>query len=250
MICNFLRNSQRDDDVKQDDGDGSNVGELRSPTSEDHEKPTGEAEAGGASSMEGSIVDNGEAEKEIRIEDESGVKHGIVAQNESNRKPYDGGSSSSASCGSSSDDESCGIKKGQAESSIAYGESSLAMDDSLSGKVVEPVYDSQAAISVAPGVFESTLEGNEGKNHGTVEESTCTSMEEAGVGSAESTPKTSDPKECKCVTQENDNRSTSPRVDLNDGEKRVKESLVTQPFQKTSWKSCCGLFEVFSGSGN
>ncbi|XP_047945421.1 uncharacterized protein LOC125192013 [Salvia hispanica] len=216
-----------DDDVKhQDDGEGSNVGELSSPTSEDHEMPAVEAEAGGASSMEGSIVDNGEAEKEIRIEDESGVKHGIVAQNGANRKPDDGGSSSSGSCGSSSDDENRGIKKRQAESSIASGESSVAMDDSLSGKLVEPVYDSQAAISVAPGVVEPTLEENVGEKHGTVEERTCTSVEEAGIGSAEGTPKTSDPKEY--VTQENNTRSPSPRVDLDGGEQRVKESVDTQ----------------------
>ncbi|KAL1555902.1 hypothetical protein AAHA92_11585 [Salvia divinorum] len=237
-----------DDDVMhQEDGEGSNVVELSSPASEDHEKPPVQAEAGGASSMEGSTVGNGEAEKEIKIEDESGVKHGIIDHDEANRKLCDGGSSSSGSCGSSSDDESRGIKRGEAEPSVA-STGSVAMDDSLSAKLVEPVYDSQAAISVAPDAVEPTLEEIGGKEHGTVEERTCTSVEGAGVGSAESTPKTFDRKEC--VTKENDNRSPSPRVDLDGGEQRVKDSVATQPFQKTSWKSCCGLFEVFSGSGN
>ncbi|XP_041989718.1 uncharacterized protein LOC121741089 [Salvia splendens] len=234
-----------------------------------HEKLLAEAEAGGASSTEGSRVG---VEKDIKIEDESGVNDSIIDHNGENRKPYDGGSSGSCgSSSSSSDDENSGIKKGEAESSIA-SEVSVGVDDSLSGKPVESVCDStvesiaaaiesdvlsQADISVAPLVVECTLEGNEGKKLGSVEERICTSVEEADVvGSAEITPKTLDPKEC--VTQENDDRSTLPRVALDNGAQCVKDSNVTQPVvapspypvQKTTWKSCCGLFEMFSGSGD
>ncbi|KAG6419297.1 hypothetical protein SASPL_121513 [Salvia splendens] len=204
-----------------------------------HEKLLAEAEAGGASSTEGSRVG---VEKDIKIEDESGVNDSIIDHNGENRKPYDGGSSGSCgSSSSSSDDENSGIKKGEAESSIA-SEVSVGVDDSLSGKPVESVCDStvesiaaaiesdvlsQADISVAPLVVECTLEGNEGKKLGSVEERICTSVEEADVvGSAEITPKTLDPKEC--VTQENDDRSTLPRVALDNGAQCVKDSNVTQ----------------------
>ncbi|XP_057764200.1 uncharacterized protein LOC130985306 [Salvia miltiorrhiza] len=272
--------SHGDEDVKHQDDRESNVAEVSSPTSPDHEKLPVEAEAAGASSMEGSRVDNWEErvglEKEIKIEYESGVKDGIINHDEANRKPYDGGSSgsyssSSSSSSSSSDDESRGLKKGQDESSIASGVS-VEMDDSLSGKPVEPVCDSnvdssisatiesdmlsQAAISEAPHVVESTLEESGGEKFDSVKERICTPVEEADVGSTESTPKTLDPKEC--VTQEIDERSTFPGVALDDGVQRVKDSVVTQPVvapspdpdQKTSWKSCCGLFEVFSGSAH
>lgn len=197
------------------------------------EKLLAEAEAGGASSTEGSLVG---VEKDVKIEDESGVNDGIIDHNGENRKPYDGGSSgssgSSSSSSSSSDDENSGIKKGEAESSIA-SEVSVGVDDSFSGKPVESVCDStvegispaiesdvlsQADISVAPPVVECTLEGNEGKKLGSVEERICTSVEEADL--------TIDPKEC--VTQENDDRSTLPRVGLDSGAQRVKDSNVTQ----------------------
>ncbi|XP_041992639.1 uncharacterized protein LOC121743405 [Salvia splendens] len=214
-----------------------------------HEKLLAEAEAGGASSVEGSRVG---VEKDTKIEDESGVNDSIIDHNGENRKPYGGGSSGSCgSSSSSSDDENCGIKKGEAESSFA-SEVSVGVDDSLSGKPVESICDSTVeSISVAPLVVECTLEGNEGKKLGSVEERICTSVEEADVGSAEITPKTLDPREF--VTQENDDRSTLPRVALDNGAQHVKDSNVAQPVvapspypvQKTTWKSCCGLFEMF-----
>ncbi|KAL1560402.1 hypothetical protein AAHA92_10613 [Salvia divinorum] len=256
-----------DDDLMHQDDRESNVEELSSPTSEDHEKLLVEGEAGGASSTEGSRVG---VEKDIKIEDEADAKDGIIDHSGENRKPCDGGSSGSCGSSSSSDDESRGIKKGEAESSIA-SEVSVGVDDSLSRKPVESVCDStvesisaaiesdvrsQADISVAPLVVESTLEGTEGKKLGPVEETICTSVEEADVGSAEITPKSLNLKEC--VTQENDDGSIFPRVALDNGAQCVKDSNVTQPVvapspypvQKTTWKSCCGLFEIFSGSGD
>ncbi|KAL8032338.1 hypothetical protein ABFX02_13G089400 [Erythranthe guttata] len=78
------------------------------------------------------------------------------------------------------------------------------------------------------------------------------------VKSVDNTAAILDPK--KCVTQENDDRLTllhnAPRA--NDDNEAENEKGVTEPLlapsqlqvQKTSWKSCCGLFEVFSGSGS
>ncbi|KAH6825578.1 hypothetical protein C2S53_017550 [Perilla frutescens var. hirtella] len=254
-----------DEGVKQHDDRESDVGEVSSPTSEDRQKLPMEGEdeeiekdsgvTGPSPTVEGSRFDNGKeqvrveeslvkVEKDIKIEDELSVKDGIVDYDEANSKAYDGGSSGSSGGGSSSsDDESHGIKKEQAESSIALVES-------------VDVADSYVVVS--------TLEENGGKKFSSV----CTSepsvnaaslgKEEANLQSSECTPTTLDSKEC--VSQEDD-RSTSPyiapRAAEDNGAQHMKDHVVTQPVvappfphpvQKTSWKSCCGLFEVFSGS--
>ncbi|CAI9787984.1 unnamed protein product [Fraxinus pennsylvanica] len=65
----------------------------------------------------------------------------------------------------------------------------------------------------------------------------------------------------ECATQENDDKLTPsyalPRVDANKEVEREKDNKFPEvlaapdpcrPVQTTSWKSCCGLFEVLSGS--
>ncbi|KAH6790258.1 hypothetical protein C2S51_005264, partial [Perilla frutescens var. frutescens] len=225
-----------DEGVKQHDDRESDVGEVSSPTSEDRQKLPMEGEdeeiekdsgvTGPSPTVEGSRFDNDKeqvrveeslvkVEKDIKIEDELSVKDGIVDLDEANSKAYDGGSSGSSGGSSSSDDESHGIKKEQAESSIAPVES-------------VDVADSYVVVS--------TLEENGGKRFSSV----CTSepsvnavsqgKEEANLQSAESTPTTLDSKEC--VAQENDDRSTSPyiapRAAVDNGAQHMKDHVVTQ----------------------
>lgn len=249
----------------------SDVGEVSSPMSQDHQKLP--MEGGDEKIEKGSEV----SDKEIKIEDELGKKDGIIDHDdEANRASYDGGSSGSSggSNSSSSDDESPGIKKGQAESIIAsVGSVEVAEGGDL---VVE-----------APHVVESTLKQNGKKKCCSAKERISTSepsVNEANAQSAESTPTTLDQKACVTATQENDERSTSPYIAstaaVDNGAQHVKDSVVTEvcvafqpvehihqsrylirsiflqlvaapspyPIQKTSWKGCCGLFEVFSSS--
>lgn len=225
----------------------SDVGEVSSPMSQEHQKLPME---GGDEKIE---KDSEVSEKEIKIEDELGKKDGIIDHDdEANRASYDGGSSGSSggSNSSSSDDESPGIKKGQAESIIAsVGSVEVAEGGDL---VVEALH-----------VVESTLKQNGKKKCCSVKERISTSepsVNEANAQSAESTPTTLDQKACVTATQENDERSTSPYIAstaaVDNGAQHVKDSVVTElvaapspyPIQKTSWKGCCGLFEVFSSS--
>ncbi|KAI3456074.1 hypothetical protein Pfo_012737 [Paulownia fortunei] len=128
---------------------------------------------------------------------------------------------------------------------------------------------SPADISIAPYVVESVLKENGEKKLSSVGDKVGTSLtlvnaalereEETIVQSVDTTATILDPKEC--VTQENDDRLTlpynAPRATADNGAEHEKDSGVTEPLlvpspcpvQKTSWKSCCGLFEVFSGSG-
>ncbi|CAA3010285.1 Hypothetical predicted protein [Olea europaea subsp. europaea] len=80
---------------------------------------------------------------------------------------------------------------------------------------------------------------------------------EAAVQSAENAAETSDAKEC--TIQETDDKLnlsySVPRVNDNNGaehEKELSKPVVAptlHPVQTTSWKSCCGLFDLLTGFG-
>lgn len=295
----------------------SDVGEVSSPMSQDHQKLP----------MDEKIKKDGEVSvKEIKIEDELGKKDGIIDHDdEANSASYEGGSSRSSggSSSSSSDDEVHRVKKGQAESSIAsvgsveLAESSIAAEGgdlvvesipaaisekiTVSSELVESAAPSPADIAVAPRVIESTLEQHGKKKCCSVKERISTSepsVNAASHGKGEANSQSAEA--CVTVAQENDDRSTSPDIastaDVDNGAQHVvKDSVLTQvcvvfqpveehihqsryhfsfehkcyaviyllrsnflqlvaapspyPIQKTSWKGCCGLFEVFSSSG-
>ncbi|KAL0442572.1 UNVERIFIED_CONTAM: hypothetical protein Slati_1979900 [Sesamum latifolium] len=146
---------------------------------------------------------------------------------------------------------------------------SVAEKISVLGEQVGVDMSSPTNITVAPYVVESVAQENGGKKLSSVEDKVGTSMacvydalerkEEAIVQSVQATATVSDPKEC--VTQETDDRLTlpynAPSAPADNGAEHKKDSGVTQPLlvpsphpvHRTSWKSCCGLFEVFSGSG-
>lgn len=124
-------------------------------------------------------------------------------------------------------------------------------------------------ISRAPYVVESMMKDSEDKRLILVDErggnsssSTKTSSErEDGefTDSFESTGATHDQKEC--VAHENDHRLVVPQDISSSTAESQKENVgdfgITEPLlvpsprlvQKTSWKGCCGLFDLFSGSG-
>ncbi|KAK4440115.1 hypothetical protein Salat_0346400 [Sesamum alatum] len=140
---------------------------------------------------------------------------------------------------------------------------------SVSGEHLGVDRNSPTNITVAPYVVESVAQENAGEKLSSVEDKVGTSMafvydalerkEEAIVRSVQTTATISDPKEC--VPQENDDKLTlpynAPSAPADNGAEHKKDSGVTQPLlvpsahpvDRTSWKSCCGLFEVFSGSG-
>ncbi|KAL0398389.1 UNVERIFIED_CONTAM: hypothetical protein Sradi_2182200 [Sesamum radiatum] len=146
---------------------------------------------------------------------------------------------------------------------------SVAEKISVSGEQVGVDMSSPINITVAPYVVESVAQENGGKKLSSVEDKVGTSMacvydalerkEEAIVQSVKTTATISDPKEC--VAQETDDRLAlpynAPSPTADNGAEHKKDSGVTQPLlvpsphpvHRTSWKSCCGLFEVFSGSG-
>lgn len=141
---------------------------------------------------------------------------------------------------------------------------SVAEKISVSGEQVGVDISSPTNITVAPYVVESGDQENGGKKLNSVEDKVGTSMalerkEEAIVQSVQATATISGPKES--VAQETDERLTlpynAPSATADNEAEHKKDSGVTQPLlvpsphrvHGTSWKSCCGLFEVFSGSG-
>ncbi|KAG8365586.1 hypothetical protein BUALT_Bualt18G0120800 [Buddleja alternifolia] len=174
-------------------------------------------------------------EREPEIEDESDKKDEIFEHDET-----DGGSSSGSSSSSSngSDDESKGIESSQAVVDIS--------------PVVDPVNVADPVVENLPVVdlMKTSLSGEKAEVDSSsivqsvfkVNGDISDKNEEEIVKSVETVATIPDQKEC--VMQESDDRE--------------KHSEVTEPLlahaphavQTASWKSCCGLFEVFAGSGS
>lgn len=137
----------------------------------------------------------------------------------------------------------------------------------LLSESVEVDTSSPANSSVAPSVVKPLFKENEEKK-GSLEEQvgiseTCkdaaSQTEEATIPSVEKITSTFDPK--ACITEETDDRLSlsynAPIVSLDNEADAEKDSGVTEPLlvppprpvETTSWKGCCGLFELFTGSG-
>lgn len=164
----------------------------------------------------------------------------------------------------------------EAISTTTIGEASDAVVDSVppvvSDKVsllnesveVDTVYPANS--SAAPYVAESVVTEN-GKKKDSVEKEVGVSesfkdapsqLEEATIPSVENIAATSDPKKC-LVEEADDGLSLSynaPIATYDNGADAEKDSGVNEPLlvppprpvQTTSWKGCCGLFELFAGS--
>lgn len=249
------QNMAGDENVKHQDDKESDVGEVSSPTSQDHHRQQNLLTEGEEEEIEKEV----QVEREIKIKDELGQKDGTVKHDESTRKSYDGGSSgrSSSSSSSSSDDESHGINNTQAVTDISSVVDSAKVADSLSGRSADSISNAptkEAHDSVAEKIsvlgkqvgvdmsypYESALEENGEKKLSSVEDKVGTSMasvyaalqreEEAIVQSVHNTATILEPKEC--VAKENDDRLTmpynAPGATADNGVEHKKDSAVTQ----------------------
>ncbi|XP_057797668.1 uncharacterized protein LOC131013565 [Salvia miltiorrhiza] len=256
--------TQGGSDVKHQDDRQSDVGEASSTASQEHpshhdlltegeeEKIETRENASNLPQVEGvkiegdHIVVEGKA---VKIEDEFSGK---FEHEETERKSYDGGSSgsSSSSSSNSSDDESHAVKSSRAvihtvPATIMIGEASEAVVD-----CVPPVVSDKVSL-LSEGVEGDTSAPSKFKENGSV-------VEEATVPSVENVDAASDEK--TCAVAETDERLSlsynAPIATHDNGADLEKDSGVTKPLlvppprpvQTTSWKGCCGLFELFTGS--
>ncbi|KAG6387105.1 hypothetical protein SASPL_152288 [Salvia splendens] len=259
-------------DVKHEDDRQSDVGEASSTTSNPshHDLLTeGEEEKvqnrENAPPVEGVKIEGNNAvpiEREFKTGEEFPEK---FEHEETERKSYDGGSSGSSRCSSrsSSDDESHGVKRSHAVidtvPAISIGEASEAVVD-----CVPPVVsDKVLLLSESMKVNTSSPSGSKesGEKKGSVEEQVGGSETfydaEATTPFAEYVGVASDLKTSVEETRERLSLSYNAPIATHDnGADLEKDSGVTEsllvppprPVQTTSWKGCCGLFELFTGS--
>lgn len=227
------------------------------------------------------------ANREVGIEDDSSKEDVRLEHKEGATKgSCDGASSrsssSSSSSRSSSDDESHGIKSSQAVEDIAPVVDSVTVTHFLSESKVEtsdsvvpdkvPSLDQKVEVDINPVALssvKSVVEETGEKETSCFEDKVIISTsapdtalepkEEATIHSIENISTISDPKE-ECVLQATDDQLivsyNAPATIAENGANNIVDSGVTEPMvrtaprsvQTTSWKSCCGLFEVFAGS--
>ncbi|KAL3851442.1 hypothetical protein ACJIZ3_013324 [Penstemon smallii] len=222
--------SPHGDDVKHQDGKESDVGEVSSPASQDHRS----------------------------FQDEEKIT-GEVDKREFNEKgkSCDGGSSESShsrsSSSSGSDDESHGNKN----SPTAVDKTPFTDAASLSETPAEDIHTAileEAGVSIVETPFVETpvtypvSEGNEEKNLSSDEGKVGIS---AGLVDAAAETKEVGRDDDRLVYSYNE-----PPLTVDNRVESEKDHGVTQPLlapapphvQTTSWKSCCGLFELFAGS--
>lgn len=197
------------------------------------------------------------SEKEIKIEDVFYGEDRRYKHDEAVRKSYAGGSSGSrSSSSSSSDNESHDIEDNQAQADSLSGMSVKAnhhvpveeADDSVSenipaadskeilvsGEHVGADMSSPADISVAPCVVGSVIKENGERKLSSIKNKVGTSValvdavveEEPIVQSVDKTVTVLDSKEC--LTQQNDDRRTSPKNAHSDTTEDEKTSGVTE----------------------
>ncbi|XP_073300584.1 uncharacterized protein [Primulina huaijiensis] len=265
------------DDIKQQDDKDSDVGEFSSLNSHDHDSHQSHLTEGLEEENEkGENISHTPAEENLKIKDGEGPRIDREFEIEDKSSNKDDGSSSgssdnSDSSRSSSDDESNFIKKGKV---VDLGNG----NESLSGGPAENIVRAEIDDGVDSVVENSPAE--ELKNTSIlgekVETDTCITpyvigpmesevkrlgfVEDNGISKVfmdvplkkdESIENivTLDHKDC--VTQE-----SRDRVAADIGVELEKDSGVTEvvlvpaphPVETTTWKSCCGLFEVFAGS--
>ncbi|XP_073281392.1 uncharacterized protein [Primulina huaijiensis] len=291
--------SNGDDDVKQQDDKDSDVGELSSPTSHDHNSHQNNllTEGDEEQNEKGDNISHTPSEEVLKIKDSeepSIVEDDVVPVyrefeiEDKSSKKADGSSSGSSSSSSSrnssrsnSDDESHRIKKGEAAIDITPVVELESGDGSLSGVPAENIVNAEiddgvdsvvenfpaeelknistlgdkleTDISIAPYISEPTE--SEEERPGFVEDNgISTVFVDAPVKRKDESIETIViPVPKKCVTQE-----THDRVAADVGVELEKDSGVTEvlvlapaphPVQTATWKSCCGLFDVFARCG-
>ncbi|XP_075481644.1 uncharacterized protein LOC142522277 isoform X1 [Primulina tabacum] len=291
--------SNGDDDVKQQDDKDSDVGELSSPTSHDHNSHQNNilTEEDEEQNEKGENISHTPSEEALKIKDgeEPSIAEDDVVPvdrefeiEDKSSKKSDGSSSGSSSSRNSSrcnsDDESHRIKKGEAAIDITPVVELESGDGSLSGVPAENIVSAEiddgvdsvvenfpaeelknistlgdkveTDISIAPYISEPTE--SEEERPGFVEDNgiSMVFMDAPLKRKDESIETIVTPDPEKCVTQE-----THDRVAADVGVELEKDSGVTEvlfvlllapaphPVQTTTWKSCCGLFEVFARSG-
>ncbi|KAL1567453.1 hypothetical protein AAHA92_02930 [Salvia divinorum] len=201
-------------------------------------------------------------EREFRTGEEFADK---FEHNENERKSYDGGSSGSSrsSSSSSSDDESHGVKSSCAVidivPTISIGEASEAVVDCVPPVVSDKVLllsESMEVNTSSPSVSKES-----GEKKGSIEAQVGGSETfydgEATTPSVEYVEVASDLKTLAEETHERLSLSYNAPIATHDNRADLeKDSGVTEPLlvppphpvQTTSWKCCCGLFELFTGS--
>ncbi|KAL8460802.1 hypothetical protein ACS0TY_032347 [Phlomoides rotata] len=255
----------------EDEDRESDVGENMSPKSQ------GE----GDEIAEGSRVKSDEKHVEVgeSEDDESDQKHehdggssqsgsnsddenqgGVIntkAESSIDSTKVDDSVSIEATCNSPMDDSVMGEKI-----TVLIEQVEVDNEQSLSDTVlIEQVeVDNEQSLSdISVDVVQSAIKENGEKKFGTSVEDKISSSLERTIDLSDSNPanntKSEDPGEC--VKQEFDDTTALQHYALrpNDGAQHVKDSLVIQPVppslypgEKMSWKSCCGLFEVFTRS--
>ncbi|KAL0328939.1 UNVERIFIED_CONTAM: hypothetical protein Scaly_2326500 [Sesamum calycinum] len=273
------------EDVKNQDDKESDVGEVSSPASQDNYSHQNFSREGEAEEIEGreniSNVPSAEGvktdvvgdpnivveessipvEREFKIEDESDIKDGKHddSAKESNEgvdvtPVVDSGKvADSLSGGQAEAIHTANIEEAEDPTieNIPAFVSEKTADDPAGPSVVESVFKDNGVKKLIS--FEDKV-GSSAVSDVTVSQQT----EEASSPPAENNIKIPDQKEC--VAQETDDRLTlsynAPIATADNGAERENDSGVTEPLlapairpvQTTSWKSCCGLFEVFTGS--
>ncbi|XP_073061329.1 uncharacterized protein [Primulina eburnea] len=298
------------DDIKQQDDKDSDVGELSSLNSHDHDSHQSHLKEGLEEENEkGENISHTPAEEKLKIKDGEGPRIDREFEIEDKSSNKDDGSSSgssgnSDSSRSSSDDESDFIKKGEAAIDITPVVDLGNGNESLSGGPAEHIVRAEIDDGVDSGNGNESLSGGPAENivHAEIDDGVDSVVENSPAEELKNTsilgekvetdtciapyiigPMESDVKRLglvedngiskvfmdvplkkdesienivtldrkDCVTQE-----SHDRVAADIGVELEKDSGVTEvllvpaphPVETTTWKSCCGLFEVFAGS--
>ncbi|XP_022142230.1 uncharacterized protein LOC111012397 [Momordica charantia] len=236
--------SQGNDDVKSQDDKGSDSGELDSPASQNHpshSNPFGEGnkEIQESSSSSSRVLSNIETNQKVGLASES--KNGTV-QNES----VEGSCANDRSSSSSSDDESVDTTKNS---------------EVLDGKTNDLVVPTAASIvySVTPEVSasEETISIVESASVENTAIPDIIASEKLGTRLPEVTNvPVSAPTDLSLKQDEDRDLHLSVHIEVSECPENFKPESEDQPFigsrpavpQRTSWWSCCGLCDVFTGS--
>lgn len=208
----------------------------------------------------------GEVKREFEIA-ESDKKDERIEYDNPSKNSEDGGSSNSSSDGSISDlyDESNGIKNTRnVDVSTVHDSVKAVAEPERSSKTLHSdtieAGDSSYPIEKSADCFavESVLNENEEKKISSfgqkvysvpfTDAGSKVNDEEAVIRPIENTATVSDPKAFE--TQESGHRMTQSYNPAEAKDSAVSEALLapTSHPENTSWKSCCGLFEVFARS--
>ncbi|XP_073127241.1 uncharacterized protein [Henckelia pumila] len=206
----------------------------------------------------------GEVKREIEIPDESDKKDERIECYEPSKKSKEAGSSHSSGGGSSSCDESNDVENTRnvdvspVHDSVKAAAVPETSSKTLHGDTTGEAGDSSCPIEKSEDrcPVESVVDENEEEKMSSFEHKVYNSNaftdaeEETTIRPIEDIATTSDPKAFE--KQESGLRMTRSYDPAGAEDSAVSEPLLaptaTSPPEKTSWKSCCGVFEVFAKS--